>query len=229
MADNLDTLKALVNSSIDPGALPGGILAVNHNGLLMAILDQVGRFTGFPFVAKRDGAVVAGSLLWNANAMDNVGTFNITMAELNSDGNKMSDILDLAAPGDIIHIKDFIGNSAFLDFHQYTVGVDGFTNPVYTIEVNGFAQNPAITYGVAEEHKAIVEIIKRSSASNIFTEARPIIMKDPANGNPAILEAGDYVKIFITNRILEGIWNAGSADLTDPANYNLLNEYDLTP
>ena len=227
--DDLQGLKDQIDAVLDPAGLPGSVLVTDHNALLSAILESSGKLTGLPFSAIETGDTPTGYLSWNSNAMDTLTAFNVTVSKLTVNDNDVDTVLSLAVIGDIIHFKDFDGRSAFLEYQSHAADVDGSANDVYVISVKGFAENPSFTYGASDTVLCTIELISASS-SYIFTQAKPIIMKLPSNINASLLEAGDFVQIFLTDtRLIKGIWNAGSADLLDDSNYNILEEWDLTP
>ena len=231
--DDLKTLIQQIDSAINPSALPGGILAANHNAVLQAILSTVGRYTGFAFVAKDTGQAPQGSLLWNGNAMNNTSPFTLTISQKTTDGNDLGALLGNATSGDIIRFKDFEGRSALLTFASYVSSDDGSGNNTYNITVQGVVDNPSFTY-TTEELACIItlELSGGSGGVNFFTVPKPSVWKKPGNANTSTVEVGDFCKTYISaTKIIEGPYTGlgiDPADLSDEANFNVFNEIDLT-
>lgn len=223
--NNLKQIDSQIDVAINPNALPSGIKALDHNALLHSILKNLGKYVGFAFTAKNSGQVPQGTLITNSNALNTTTPFIISVSRSTQDGNNFGLIIDKAANGDIIHIKDFEGRSSLLKFNQFVEANDGSGNDTYNISVEGFAENPNQLF--PQEQDCVIEVIKQSSASNIFTVDRPLVFKKPG-GNPNILEPGDWVKTFINETlIIEGVYNGG-VDLSDINNFTVYGEFDLT-
>ncbi len=228
MADDLKVIDTQIDTAINPAALPGQILALSHNSLLHALLATVGKFAGYPFTAKDTTPAPQGSLLWNGNAMDKLTAFTLTVSELTADGNDFGDVLSNAVNGDIIKFKDFEGRAALLTYLSHVASDDGQGNNTYDLSVTGFVENPSFTYTI-EENICILEILPGGgSGIDIYNQNTPLVIKDPANTiNLNIIEAGDWVKTRIGQKIIEGIYVSGSILLE--GSYTILNEIDLTP
>ena len=230
--NDLKQISQLADSAIDPQAIPGGILAVEHNALVHSMIQNLGRYVGSPFLSRGTGLAPIGTFLWNGNPMDSTNTFAVTVSKYTQDGNDFGQILAKSASGDILKFKDFAGRSALFTISKYVSAVDGVGNPTYSIDVKRITSSPSVsdsldyTYGV-DEQPCMIEIISSSSGSIIFTINSPIIMKNPSNDDPTTLQSGDWIKTFISSsKIIEGIYNGGS-DLSREDSYEILKEITL--
>lgn len=162
MADNLKLVEERIDVEIDPTGAPGSILAENHNGIEKEILRKTGKYTGSPFVAKKESTLFpSGTLSWNGNAMNNISNFLITTSKLTSDLTDFGNLLSTMAIGDLIQFKDYSGRTVFLEFQSYVSSVDGSMNPIYEITVKGFADNLNYVYQVNESSVAVLSFIKK--------------------------------------------------------------------
>jgi len=219
--DNLTELSVNIDQAVDPNALPGGILAVEHNAVMKAIVNSLGKYVGFPFLAKREGQVLEGCLIWNGNNFNTQTIFLLTVNRLTQDGNDFGKILQSMSNGDLFHIKDFQGRSSLLQFIEFQPSVDAFSNEVYNINVQGFADNPDYIYTEVEESQCLIEIIKQPSLLTIFTINKPLVIKSPLNNNADVIEIGDIVQTYIGDKLIKGVYNGGS--LGDINNYRILD------
>lgn len=164
MSDNLKLLIDQVNDVIDPTADIGDILASEHNVLEKNVIAMLGRYSGFPFLAKRsptDGKVPAGNLYWNGNAMNkNNADFFISISDLTVDANKFGRIIALMTENDIVKIKDFIGRSVTLKFISSTEMTDPDGLKYHDVLVRGFAENTIYAYQPSDDWPCILEFIR---------------------------------------------------------------------
>ena len=168
MADNLKITTGNVDTVIDPNAAVGGILAQEHNTLLKDILTKVGKFTGAPYLAQDDtnaGLVPVGVLVWNSNAFNNTTAFELTVAKQTADLNDIGIILGVINTGSLIHFKDFVGRSCFLEYISHVAATDSGGGAIYRITVKGNVDNSNYTYQPLEKEPCVIEFFNKASGS----------------------------------------------------------------
>lgn len=167
--DNLKLIEQDIDVFIDPNGAPGSILAVNNQAIFKAILEKVGKYTGSPFIAKRNLNLFSpGDFSWNGNAMNNETEFMISISKFTTDLNDVGLILDTLIPNDLIQFKDFNGRSIFLTYFSHTQMTDGNDAFYYDIAVTGFSNNLNYTYQVNESQIAVISFHKKI---NEFSDA----------------------------------------------------------
>ncbi|QHB40985.1 hypothetical protein HWC99_gp54 [Flavobacterium phage vB_FspS_tant8-1] len=172
--DNLKLIEQDIDVFIDPNGAPGSILAVNNQAIFKAILEKVGKYTGSPFIAKRNLTLFSpGDFSWNGNAMNNETEFIISISKKTTDLNDVGLILDTLIKNDLIQFKDFNGRSIFLTYFSHTQMTDGNGAFYYDIAVTGFSNNINYTYQVNESQIAVISFHKKI---NEFSDA-------PIDGN----------------------------------------------
>lgn len=186
--DNLKTLEQLIEQQIDPNGAPGSILAQNHQNILKEVLSKVGKWTGSPYLAKKNPTTFTpGTFSWNNNALNNTNDFNITVSKKTADLNDVGLILQTMVLGDIIQFKDFVGRSVFLTYKSHVSGTDAGSNAIYTITVAGSADNPNYVYQDIETQIAVLSYYKK------LVDATPAISTDAGN----IAQIGTDGKIYV--------------------------------
>jgi len=159
MADNFKQLKSNLDQAIDPAAAVGAILAQDHNNVFTEFINKSGKYTGAPFLSKKEainGIVPTGTLVWNNNAFNNTNDFVITVAKKTLDTNDIGRILDTLGEGALIHFKDFVGRSTYLQYKSHLADTDAVDGDVYNIIVTGFADNPNYAYQPNESELCII-------------------------------------------------------------------------
>jgi hypothetical protein len=168
--DNLKALKTQVDTVIPIGGGVASVTTANHNPFEKAIIDTVGRYTGFPFYSQRSptaGEIPYGSLYWNANAMNrNDSPFEIFVSKKTVDGNEISRILSLLSVGDMIKFKDFLGRTTTLEFKGYEEAMDVTDLVYYKILVIGYPENTDYAYQVGENEPCMIEFITLMNQNN---------------------------------------------------------------
>lgn len=180
--DNLKLLEQQVEQDINPNGAPGSILAQKHQDILKLVLATVGKWTGSPFLAKKNITVFTPGLFsWNGNTLNNINDFTVTVSKKTADLNDVGLILETLVLGDLIQFKDYSGRAVFLVYQSHVAGADVSGNPVYTVTVKGLAENPNYIYQDAEQSAAILSYHKKAVDGTvaISTDA----------GNSAILGA----------------------------------------
>lgn len=170
MADNLKITTGNVDTAINPSAGVGEIKAQDHNNLLKEILAKVGKFTGSPFLAQSDtnsGVVPVGVLVWNNNAFNNTTAFELTVAKKTADLNDIGIILGVINSGSLIHFKDFVGRSCFLEYVSHVAATDTGGGAIYRITVKGDADNSNYAYQAAEQEPCVIEFFNKASGSDL--------------------------------------------------------------
>jgi hypothetical protein len=162
MSDNLKLIEERIDVDIDPNGAPGSILAENHNGIDKEILRKTGKYTGSPFVAKKESTLFpSGTFSWNGNAMNNTASFVITTSKLSSDLVDFGRDLQTLVTGDLMQFKDYSGRSVHLEFQSFVANTDGSMNPIYNITVKGFADSLNYVYQVNETSISVLSLIKK--------------------------------------------------------------------
>jgi len=160
--DNLKLIENDIDVFIDPNGAPGSILAENNQTIFKAILEKVGKYTGSPFIAKRNLTLFSpGDLSWNGNAMNNETEFIISVSKLTTDLNDIGLLLDMLILNDIIQFKDYVGRSVFLTYKGHAQETDGNGAIYYDISVVGFSTNVNYTYQVNETQICVVSFHKK--------------------------------------------------------------------
>jgi hypothetical protein len=166
--DNLNQVRDKIDDALP---LNGGLDSVKvskHNPLEKTIIETVGKYTGFQFFAKRsivNARIEAGYMFWNGYAMNRNTSFNITCSEYTRDGNRLDRILELISGGDLIHFKDFGGNSTTLKYKGHERKTDAEGRGYYNIFVIGFAENTDYSYQAADQNICFLEFITQSGSA----------------------------------------------------------------
>ncbi|WP_440881399.1 hypothetical protein [Tenacibaculum sp. C7A-26P2] len=165
MADNLKITEQNIDTAIDPNAGFGGILAQDHNDVLKELLKKVGKYTGAPYLSQAEsnnGVIPVGVLVWNNNAMNNTNSFEITVAKKTADLNDIGILLDTMIEGSIIHFKDYVGRSVYLEYLSHKSGKDTIDGDIYNITVKGKVDNTNYTYQTDEKEVCVIEFYNKT-------------------------------------------------------------------
>lgn len=202
MADDLILLEQGTDTVIPINGGANSVKTVNHNPHVKNMIKKLGRYTGFPFEAARapiSGLVPAGKLYWNTFAMNkDDAEFNISIAANTADGNSIKRILETATKGDIIHYKDYKGNSTTLQFLYFEELTDAGSNTYYDVWVNGFPENTNYALQVADNFACMLEFVKNTKSldTRIVIYIEPSIVRNvftyPA-GEAVIIKGETYV------------------------------------
>jgi len=171
----MDNLKELTQNVDTVIPLNGGVASVqteNHNPLEKEIIGKVGKYTGFPFMAKRAEAnnlVSPGALILGTIPLNNDGDFELKFSETTLDGNKFERILNLLKEGAIMHLKDFTGKAFLLGYKSFIENQDTNGNVFYSIYFSGFAENSNYVYQPGEENICFVEFIGAGANADFFS------------------------------------------------------------
>jgi len=205
--DNFKITEDRINNEIDGNGLPGSVLAQNHNEILKEILSKVGKYTGFPFKAKKIETIIpTGTFSWGGNSMDTTTNFDIKISKLTSDLNDIGKVLEILGAGTIIHFKDYIGRSAFFEFISFATGQDGSSNDFYTITLKGFADNPTYTFQDTEEQICVLDFYPKASSYTIDIVANELKLYE--NGVEIISkDLSIYLDDTNLSRITSGVLN----------------------
>ena len=224
--DNLKTVSDNIDSIITNANGPGSITAAQHNALMKSMLTKAGKYTGLPFISKREsaaGVISAGSLIWNANAMNDENDFTLTLSNLTSDSNNVERIIKTLSLNTIIHFKDFVGRSVYLIYKGYVKSVDANNDEVLNLTVSGYADNINYTYQAADEYVCFLEFFINQSTKDIQVFGNDFTLKKhPTNNDPlnsGILENNDFILSGFRDNTT--FWSvAQCVDATDKDNEN---------
>lgn len=197
MADNLKSIVDFKNEVLDPDGGPESVLVVNHNDLEDRIIKTLGRYTGFPFLAKRDvpvdSVIPTGSFYWGINSMNSTTEFTITISGKTIDGNGFLPVFNVLKADDIVKYKDFEGRAAIFKIISKASLTDSGSNPYYTLNVVGYTDNPNYTFSINEQQPTFIEfLIKSASGQNLQQTlengSQGILINDGTNSsvNPLI-------------------------------------------
>lgn len=173
MAENYETLEALINSAIDPAAAQQGVTATQHNAMLLSFLAKQGKWTGFPQTLYNhiDDLQFTGGVNLNGGAMNDT---NITVSIAETDeffGNK-NELMNLMGEGSIILLRDYEGHQGMYKVVSHTI-----TNPpnsgvleVYHFVCTSLEGNSAYTPPVIATQgvKCVIELYPVGSQSGVW-------------------------------------------------------------
>lgn len=186
--DNFKILEQTVDQDINPNGAPGSILAANHNNILKTLFSMVGKYTGSPFLSRKNVTVFTPGLFsWDGNPLNRIQDFTVTMSKKTADLNDVGLILETLVLGDIIQFKDYVGRAVFLVYQSHISDADGSGNPTYIVTVKGLADNPNYVY---QENETVVCVLSYHKKA---VDASPAISTD--TGNTATI--GGDGKIFV--------------------------------
>jgi hypothetical protein len=168
MADNLKDLKAFKDQVLDTEGGPESVTVVNHNDLEDRIISQLGRYTGFPFVAKKvfpSGVMATGAFYWGNNSMNTETPFSVKFSSKTADGTNLSSVLSIVQIGAILKTKDFVGRAGIFEITSIDTFTDTASNLCFDLNITGNADNPNYTFGDSESEPIFLEFINISNST----------------------------------------------------------------
>lgn len=172
MADNLKVLKQNLDNAIDPNAGIGQILAQDHNDVITEFINKSGKYAGLTYKAVSDGAngvIPIGTFSWNGNAMNQTGTFILSLSTKTTDLNIVTPLFDNLIQDDLIKFKDFVGRSVLLKYKSHTIGQDTSNNDIVLLSVESLPGNVNYTYQSSENEPCVLDFYPKSSSGKEYS------------------------------------------------------------
>lgn len=228
--DNLQVLKTATETVYNPAGAPYSILASEVQALHKEYLDKLGRYTGFPFLSKRDiigNNVNNGYIFWQGIPLNQEADFELIMSGRTFDGNDMEKIFLTINSGDLVHYKDYNGRSALLKYSSYKKEVDVNNRLYFRVALTSYADNPDYTYLANEpDVPCFIEFIRGAGFSKLH-RGNMVIFRRPSNVTTD-LQSGDVVEGFWSDTLfIKATYNGG--DQNDINNYTISEESEYDP
>lgn len=211
MSDNIKEIGVLVDQKITNANGVGTILASDHNAIIKAILDKVGRNVGLSFTAQLDsnaGVIPAGVLSWNGNAMNNDQPFTMTVSANSGDLSNALHPFSVVPLGSILQFKDHVGRVSLFLYGGYVLDKDTANNDVLNVSLIGLVGNINYTYQAGEQEKCIISFYSKGIASSSSGEVRigNLWFYPPNVGDDQVIVNGQEFRGFVTpGRYVTGI------------------------